>query len=907
MNYLLRLCCMYCLASSLLQAQVPVPQREHLHHAEGKSKRNAVTALRHNERFTLASAKNYDVLYYDIHIALLPGGAILTGRVAMRLRSLIQNLETIDYDFYQNGIVDSVFVNGTSALFTHSGNVVSVQLNQPMNQGNEIEIATVYSSPTSSGAIFSSTVTNVVKGTETISFASHAEPYDARKWWPCKDDPEDKADSVDITITTKSGYTVVANGIELSDTENPDSTHTVHWKSLYPIATYLVSFAACDYNINEYIWNYEGHSMPYTTWYFRNTQEEQQQHDSIALTSLTLFSDLFGAYPFLGEKYGMAETTYPGATEHQTVTSMGIFTEHLTVHELAHQWFGDKVTCADFGHIWLNEGWATYSEALYRESLGGYDSLLSWMDYYRYYGEGNIYIEGAEMQPFLRIFDHNLTYGKAAWVVHMLRGVVGDSAFFRATRRYLGGGGRQSYRSVQTDDLRDTFEAESGMDLDYFFDEWIYGEYYPTYKYGWNSVFNGQDYTTTLNIEQLYISTRPLFTMPIRVLFRFAQRDSVLTVWNNQVSQTYKFTFASQPVSITLDPDDYILKQIEREPDPMTNGDYPHTILLVNGTELTLSADGTLLRDALRNSVFTAEWPFQFYDLYPVRAQNYPENIVNPNGSLALPLAELQKFCTVVWISSGNESDIAKWRQSPMLEYVKRGGNLVLITLNARSFIDEDFRSFLGISWIGKEKAHTEMAVSHHPSLVDMEMIQQQTPVAVMRTSFSNSTTSMLFTDDSSYHIPVCTGIWSKPCSTEFGKSGHVVFFSMAGHWVQPGDLRHNLTVLLDSIMCANQTGLPVIQSPSPLALEQNYPNPVPPGSASRTAITFTLGGAIPQHVAVSIYDPLGRLVAVPIDATLDPGRHSIDVRTEHLAPGTYMYRLTSNGNSVSRVMTVVK
>jgi peptidase M1-like protein/type IX secretion system substrate protein len=876
--------------------------------AHGKSAMDRAFALSKGSQFTIESAKNYDVIHYDLNTTIVKNVLSFNGRVEMTIRSLIDGMDLVEYNFGNDGNVDSIYVNGAPAQFTKTGDVVSVTIDEPFDTDEIATITTVYSHPYNRSALLVEGVNNVKKAVSTVSIASQSEPYSARKWWPCKDDPDDKADSIDITITTDTDLFPVSNGLMQTDIDNADETHTVHWKSNYPIVTYLVSVAISDFNYDDYSWKYNNDSMQVGSWYFSLNATTATNNNNTMLNALTVFSDLFGTYPFIDEKYGMAEYTWGGAMEHQTVSSMGAYFTDIVTHELAHQWFGDKVTCGTFEHIWLNEGWATYSEALYREFTGNVNLRNRMMRDASYFGPGTIFVHNPETTGGNLIFSGNLSYNKASWVLHMLRGVVGDSAFFAATKNYLGEvNDLDRYRSVRTPEFQQFQEDASGIDLQFFFDEWIQGEFYPTYSYGWESIPEGNGVKTTLEIEQLYIPQRQLFTMPIQIYFKFSNSDTTITIWNDTELASYVFNFDEEPEQILLDRDNWILKRIVLDPKPLVNEDYDKTILLVNGIDWDVSAYSNQVKAAYMDSVFTATRPYQFYDLFPYPVVGYPANIKDVSGSIELPLSELQKYCTVVWAGNAYNGDELIWQNSPMLEYVQRGGNVILISRLGDEFLDPIFRQYLGITWTGSGQVFVRNCTAQKPGLVSMPFIGDQNLVATFSTNVTSSYSELIFTDETTFDDPEGIGVWSKPQPTEYGTSGHFVFLSMRGYRVDRTTLEQNMSFMLDSMLCFDPTAIEELPSVEGLALSPLYPNPVSKKSTGIVNLEFSLNAAIHQYTTLRIYDQLGRLVSEPLNASLAPGNHTTSVDISALPAGVYLYRLSSNGQSISRKMTIVK
>ena len=851
---------------------------------------------------------DYDVIHYDIDITVLRDQFPFNGSVKMTFESLVDEFGVVDFNFGEDGTIERILFDGQEIQYTRTGDVVSAVLPAPMSMGETGVLHTFYRHPIGGSAFLNSAVTNRKTGQSTVILATQSEPYKARTWWPCKDFPSDKADSVDIRLTVDDEMIPVSNGVKMSDIDNGDGSHTVHWKTSYPIVTYLVSAAISEYNVNEYTWNYGDISMPVTSWYVRPTEGTIQENDGVMMDALTVFSDLFGTYPFHKEKYGMAEYTWGGAMEHQTVSSMGAYFRDIVTHELAHQWFGDKVTCNTFEHIWLNEGWATYSEALYNEMTLGVDWRNQMMNQAAYYGPGTIFVDEPQGAGFSRIFSGSLSYNKASWILHMLRGVVGDSAFFRAARAYLGDESRENYRSVITGEFQQFYEAESGLDLTNFFQQWIYGEYYPTYGYRWTSAESGGKYDITLEIEQRYVPDRQLFDMPIQVTFGFpGGSDTIVTVQNAQQFEQYSFTFDADPNSVRLDEANWILDRQQLIPSgPLTNPDFANTVLLVNGVDWETPSYTAELTRAYRDSIFTPGRGYVYYDIFPYPSAGYPAQLPDPVGSVELSLEDLERFCTVVWVGNAYNGDELIWQNSPMLDYVKGGGNLVLLTREGLNFIDEEMREWLGIRWTGDGLSTIESAAPQMPGLTPLGFTGFQNRVATFEPTF-NSPHSELLYSDTTFNEPQAIGVWGKPRDYMGSQSGHFVFLSMRPYRVDGDDLRLNLDALMDEFTCEPLVNVPQPKAASSMQLAQNYPNPVSLAASGGTRIAFTLSGSAQAFTSVKVYDQLGRLVAEPVATDLAPGHHSVVFNANDLPAGVYTYRLTSGTESISRQMIITK
>jgi aminopeptidase N len=433
-----------------------------------------------------ANQQQYDVTWYDLNLTFTPATSNVAGTVRMKAKVVSGPISTVDLDFYSNMVLDGATSAGLAATSSRVANVLTLNLDHAYATGQTVDVTVTYhGNPTAAGYLFFQTV----NGRQLIW--SLDEAYGARSWWPCKDAPEDKADSVDVHFTCPVAMTTVSNGTLLSRVVN-GTVATTNWHERYPIASYLVSIAAYPYTITEDWYRpTPTDSMLIRFHTYPETAPSVAAVQAKVKNMIAAFASRFGEYPFILEKYGHAQFQFGGGQEHQTCTSLGSFLEYVVAHELTHQWWGDLVTCRDFHHIWLNEGFATYGEALWAEATGGSAAYHADIEQYRYLGPGSVWVPDATDQN--RIFDSHLSYAKGGLVLHMLRHVLGDAVFFNALQTYHTTWG---YKSAVTEDFRDVCESVSGRNLHPFFQQWIYGEYYPIYNWVWSAAPAGADTTS---------------------------------------------------------------------------------------------------------------------------------------------------------------------------------------------------------------------------------------------------------------------------------------------------------------------------------------------------------------------------------------------------------------------------
>lgn len=511
------------------------------------------------------SDTNINVNHYKLFLNITYNPDYLTGSVTIKSTSLVNNLSSIFYDFADNMTVDSVHSGNAVLGFIHSDNKVFISLNNNFNTGQEISVTIFYRGvpiPTGFGSFIFGSHGNNEPAIWTLS-----EPFGSSDWFPCKNVPFDKADSSDVWIQCSDSLSAVSNGILTETVNNNDGTHTFKWHNSYPIVNYVISLAISNYAQYNFYFKYsQTDSMPVLNYIYPENLEKLKPQLDKTNYMLELFSQKFGLYPFINEKYGHAEFGRNAGMENQTISSMGAFFDDIIAHELTHQWFGDKITCMDWQNIWLNEGFATYGEAIYNESAFGqaaYNEFIKFKMTDSKTAHGSIYVQ--DVNSINQIFSGNRSYAKGCVVLHMLRGVVGDSVFFNILKSYATNP-EISYKNAVTEDFKLVAESIYGSSLNYFFDEWIYGENYPKYNVGWTSVpLNQTQYKVTINITQDVNINPAYFTMPVQINIITQAGDSLVTVFNNSQSQNFEFIVNSKPLNFKFDPDNLILKDVRGE------------------------------------------------------------------------------------------------------------------------------------------------------------------------------------------------------------------------------------------------------------------------------------------------------------------------------------------------------
>jgi aminopeptidase N len=494
-----------------------------------------------------------DVQHYRLEFELRPDSRILSGSTTMTVESRIDGLSSFRFWLNSSMAISSVRVDGRVVDWQRlDATRVDVELDNAIDEAQTFELEVAYSGTPAPYWFFSENEDGPV-------ISTLSQPWYASDWWATKEDNTDKATG-ELLVTVPAELTVVANGVLVDEDALSGGRRRYHWSTDYPTSPYLFAFAASRYNTLSETYVFDGGSMPVDFYLYPHRDNAGNREGwRLVLTMIEVFEQLYGPYPFRDEKYALYNFPFGGGMEHQTATGQGgnwAFSAPLTSHEVAHQWWGDMVTCASWNDIWLNEGFATYSTALWYEFENGSSdpqARRAYMESRRPQNlAGSIYVYDTSDPE--RIFSRDLTYSKAAWVVHMLRGVVGDEDFFETLAEYRKA---HEYEAAETEDLRVVAEAVWGGDLEWFFHQWVYGGGAPAYAYGWQEhEIDGRRYLEVM-IDQG--QQEEVFRMPIDLRYDEGGQEQRHTVWNGARREHHLIPVAGPVDDVRLDPDEWIL------------------------------------------------------------------------------------------------------------------------------------------------------------------------------------------------------------------------------------------------------------------------------------------------------------------------------------------------------------
>lgn len=435
---------------------------------------------------------NYDLRYQRLELTIDPAQRYVKGTVASHFTPK-ENMSSIYFDLNKNLKVSEVNYKGNALSFTQlNSHELKVDFQSPLASGKLDSLEVKYYGVPPMGQ---DAVRTTPQPDGTPVFATLNEPYGAQDWFPTKQSLNDKIEKVDLFITTPKQYSVAANGAFMAETILPSGQKLTKWRSQYPIASYLIALGITKYTkLLDTIGN---PPFPFINYVYPSTTQDAYTMNVIDWTkqAMSLFETHFGPYPFRNEKYGHMQYNYNGvAMEHQTMSSMPHWDHEVTAHELAHQWFGNKITCGAWNDIWLNEGFAVFGEHLINEKL-----LLSPSQFQNYLSSiknsitsqpgGSVYVSDNNITNIDAIFSWRLSYQKSGFIVRMMKWKLGDELFYSAIRDYLNHPDL-AYGYARTKDLKNSLLASTNVDFTEFFNDWVYGEGYPIYTIRWNQFGN---------------------------------------------------------------------------------------------------------------------------------------------------------------------------------------------------------------------------------------------------------------------------------------------------------------------------------------------------------------------------------------------------------------------------------
>ncbi len=505
------------------------------------------------QTLSIASA-NFDVKYYRCEWEVDPAVRYIKGKVTIYY-TILSSTGNIILDLMSPLVADSVKQRNQLLTKSQASNTLTINFPATVNAGTLDSVSIFYQGvPPNTG--FGSFIQSTHSGTPVMW--SLSEPYGSRDWWPCKNDLDDKADSLDVVVTNPVAYKAASNGILQSQITSADGTKTTaYWKHRYPIASYLICFAVTNYSVFNNTVQLSTGVLPMQTYCYPESLSSFQSGTANTLNAMKLFDTTFGPYPFMKEKYGHVQFGWGGGMEHQTSTFVVNIGESLCAHELGHQWFGDKITTASWKEIWLNEGFATHLASMYMENkypanvLSTRKSEISDIT-----SQAGGSVEVSDTTDVNRIFDSRLSYTKGSHLLYMLRWILGDSVFFKALRNYQTDPA-VIYGFAHTTDLKRNLEQTSGKNLTNFFNQWYSGQGYPAYNVQWSNSGSGNVWIK-MNQTTSHASV-PFFELPVALQFKNATQSVTVVVNNISNGEVFTKSIGFVADTVIIDPEAWLI------------------------------------------------------------------------------------------------------------------------------------------------------------------------------------------------------------------------------------------------------------------------------------------------------------------------------------------------------------
>lgn len=514
----------------------------------------------------------YDVKFVHLNLNLERNTKYVSGGVKTIAKVTASSMDTFMCLLHQNHTIDSIRFNGVLMSYTRKDSMLKVapSIAIPNNQTFTVSIYYKGTAPNGGAAIGNGYSTGTSTSWGNQASWSLSEAHAAYHWWPCKQILTDKIDSSWVYVTTDSTNKVGSNGL-LKNVVVVGNKKRYEWKNNHMINYYLISVAVAKYK--EYNLYAKPQYLPNDSILIQNYIYDNAINNSTWINGqkvqlnkmpqvMNFMCNMYGMYPFYKQKYGHCMAPFSGGMEHQTMTSLGFFEYYIDAHELGHQWWGDNVTCKSWSDIWINEGFASYSEHLvaqYLDPSNFASNLNSAHTNVMSQNGGSIHFTGNDTMNATRIFSSRLTYDKGGAIVHTLRFVTNnDSLWFNTLRGF-----QNTYKNscASTVDFMNYYQAQTTIDPTQFFNQWYYGQGYPTFDVSWN--FEGNT-AVIKSIQNTSVpSSVPLFITPMEYkLTRTGAPDTIIRVNHTQNTELYSMAMSGTVTGISVDPNNWVINKV---------------------------------------------------------------------------------------------------------------------------------------------------------------------------------------------------------------------------------------------------------------------------------------------------------------------------------------------------------
>jgi len=884
-----------------------------------------------------------DVLHYELDLTILPKETEIRGKVKIIVKSQKTDLVNICLDLI--GLtVDSVNCENQLLNFSHAEDKLTITLPRAYAENDTISVTIDYHGQPAKipgeimGGFHFYGDNNAYTVGQGVSSGYHSL---LRVWLPCHDVPYDKA-TFDMTFCVPYNKFLASNGTLVEQYHNElDSTSVYHWVENHPMATYLATLSLCNYSIIETSVN---DTIPIFIYSPKQDSVNAVNHFRNLPEMVKVFSDLFGPYMFDKVGYTLVPLT-SGAMEHQTCITypLGLLPydswEWVIVHELAHHWWGNWVTLKNWRDIWLNEGFATYSEILFYEFFDGYFKPKKMIT-----NNINYYLDHFQQEGDFPIYNHPVTFGvhtysKACLVLHMLRNVVGDDIFFKALKKY---GNRFTFGNVTTADFQAVVEEVSNREMGWFFNQWIYGPGHPVYEYAWSADSTGAgEYVVSAFVRQVREDSL-LFNMPLELKFISDLRDTTIQINFSEKENGVQLITDFKPDKMELDPDTKLLcEKAEIEYNPFSITDYViNDDEKGNGNSNLEPGETVRIEFELTNTGFSANnvtsvlstndesiimtdsmafiGNFAYYSTFKTHVDFFEFSIdsnatchpVNFNLKIfsehkplyTIPL-QLNILSRCIAFYEGFESLICNWDLGDCWQpYFWAYEGLNSITDSPTGYYENNAESILtlkkGVCLSDKSSAFLEFYQIHLFAAGDSGLVQ-------IMDENQNWQTAACYTGSTPFEWQRTVIDLNDYCLPE--NESMQLRFNLKSDAADNGDGWYidNVKILVDTNMISDVQETKSVL-PKQYVLSQNYPNPFNPETSINYEVPKT------GMVKIEIYNSLGQKVKTLLYKEHRPGYYTTiwDGRNDRniaVPSGIYFYKLTSEGFSSIKKMLLLR
>jgi aminopeptidase N len=515
---------------------------------------------------------NYDVKFVHLDLQVERTNKFIAGGVRTIAQVTSASLDTFMTILHINHSVDSVRFNGSLVTVVRQDSMVKCKTPVTLSNGSTFTVNVYYKGTApSGGSAIGSGFSNATSPSWLNQVTwSLSQAFVGYHWWPCKQALTDKIDSSWVFITTDSTNMAGSNGL-LTNIVTVGAKKRYEWKSRKPIDYYLISVAVAKYKeyrqyakpqylqndsilIQNYIYD---NAINANSWI--NTQKIDL--DKVP-AQINFLSKMYGMYPYYKEKYGHCMAPLGGGMEHQTMSTMGFFEYYINAHELGHQWWGNQVTCKTWRDIWINEGFASYTEHLVAEYLDppNFQANLN-TAHNNVMGSpgGSVRIPVQDSMKTSRIFSSRLTYDKGGAIIHTLRFVTNnDSLWFNTLRGF-----QSQYKNstASADDFFSYYHTSTGIDPAIFVNQWFDGEGYPTFSMRYN--YNGTHFFLRSTQSVSMPGVTPLFITPMQYrIARFGKPDTIIRVMHSNAVENYTVPMTGSVTNVYCDPKNWVINDV---------------------------------------------------------------------------------------------------------------------------------------------------------------------------------------------------------------------------------------------------------------------------------------------------------------------------------------------------------